>query len=193
MPDLSHLFEAEAANRKAYPVAYAALDLCLKGHLTYEEFTSIQKAEVIGKMFDKKLEESAKETAHTVQGVSKDDLEQTKKVVDAVAKKWIPRQINNTLIRVLPADIKAAPPAHANDVVCSVRITLLDVENSLQQSLATDIILAVEETTPGARDYLQNALNARFHDILLQLLLSINSNTPHTPEGGKDGSSIITT
>ena len=193
MPNLNHLFEAEAANRKAYPVSHAALDLCLKGHLTHEEFTSIQKAEVIGKMFDKKLEESTKETAQTVQDVPNDDQKQIKKIIDDVAKKWIPRQINNTLIRVLPADIKATPFSHAGDVVCSVRITLLDVENSIQQSLATDIILSPEETTPSFRDYLLNSLNARFHDILLQLLLSINSNTPHTSEGGKDGSSIITT
>lgn len=159
-------------------VVVSAEDLFFKGHITAEEYENICKGATVAMSIKKE----PKETAPTLGIVgTASAIKRLVDTVDSVLDTWVPKQINNTLIRTkreMPRPEVADPENRAN---IKVVFTLLDFEREMQRSLATDIALDLRSLTGVAQadrayyDYFVNNVTNHIQMIVLQLVKSIQS------------------
>lgn len=151
MPDLAQMLASAMDEAAKSPVTMNSQDLFFKGHITAEEFKMNAKAEKWSqpaKSVDANptkgfpLQQDAK--FHFSSSVPEVDYFRiatikAEKLVDSVLAKFMPKQINYTLIRTHREDalLKDDPRVP----IISIRFTLIDLVKETQQSVATDIPL----------------------------------------------------
>lgn len=184
MSDIDNMLQKLAEKRKHRPLSVNAEDLLFKGHITAEEYAMICKGEDIAMSikFDQKPEPDNIRLGDL--GTAK-IIEEAKKTVLSSATEWIPKQINNVLIRVKIAEVNYSDP------ICptiAVRIVLLDIANETQQNVATDIPVYLKLMTKDAEEdkifwrQFHYTITNQFQQIALQLIHSLNTNKPIIPE-----------
>lgn len=184
MSDIDNMLQKLAEKRKHRPLSVNAEDLLFKGHITAEESAMICKGEDIAMSI--KFDQEPK-----VDNIQLGDLdtarilEEAKKTVLNSATEWIPKQINNVLIRVKIAEVNYSDPTCPT---ISVRIVLLDIAKETQQHVATDIPVYLQLITEDAENdrifwqHFQQTMTNQFQQIALQLIHSLNNDKPIIPE-----------
>lgn len=151
MPDIAHMLASAMDEAAQSPVTMNAQDLFFKGHITAEEFKMNAKAESWSK--PAKSIDSNPTKAFPIQQDAKVHFSSSvpevdyfriatikaEKLVDTILAKFMPKQINYTLIRTHREDamLKEDPRVP----IISIRFTLIDLARETQQSVATDIPL----------------------------------------------------
>jgi hypothetical protein len=181
MSDISDMLQKLADKRKTRPLSVNAEDLFYKGHITAEELLMIQKGEDVAMSFSKEPELDIK------QPNSLDSLSYYGRAVEKVsgivltqATKWIPKQLNNNLIRyeVLPAE-HLSKPLH---IQFEVRFTILNFEKETQQTVGTAIPIDLgmltqdEEQDQRSWEYFEYQIADHFQKIIMQMVLGLNAN-----------------